>query len=310
MTKRIGLLLGFLLLTFSAMAVAGIIGSPASNYAVLYENGGNNTLHITNVTVNGNIGVGNPTGSSGSVGDSGPSTVNGSIDFAAGNSGQFSSCGASCVVTGGENYNVSAVTAALNMVNSLNSNLGGKPGTSVGIGTGGGQTLSIDASNGMLDAADQAEVFNVTSFNTTNSDVLTINGDAAGDNVVLNFIGLSVNFNNQVLLKGISSDQVLVNFVGGTNLSGGPTLQINDNGHNNPANIVLGVFLDPNGTVSVTNTNLGGRVFGGDSHDMQIVSGDTITSGSSPVPEPSNFMFVMIGLGLAMAWAAFRKKLA
>jgi hypothetical protein len=51
-----------------------MIGPAASNYAVLYENGGNNTLQITNVTVNGSIGVGNPAGSSGAVHDSGPST--------------------------------------------------------------------------------------------------------------------------------------------------------------------------------------------------------------------------------------------
>jgi hypothetical protein len=57
------------------------------------------------------------------------------------------------------------------------------------------------------------EVFNVTSFNTTNSDVLTIVGDGT-HNVVLNFNGLSANFNNQVKLVGISSEQVLYNFVG------------------------------------------------------------------------------------------------
>ena len=41
-------------------------------------------------------------------------------------------------------------------------------------------------SAGVLDANGN-RVFTVTSFNTTNSSVLTINGDAAGDNVVFNF---------------------------------------------------------------------------------------------------------------------------
>jgi hypothetical protein len=43
-----------------------------------------------------------------------------------------------------------------------------------------------------------------------------------------------------------------------------------------PAWSVHGDFLDPNGVVSVAKANLDGRVCGGDSHDMQIVSGDTI----------------------------------
>src|ERR1700756_620821 len=72
----------------------------ASNYALLFEGGGNNTLQITNVTTNttggvtgvaagqgggiGNIGVGN----TGKVSLSGPGNINGNLDVAASNSGQ------------------------------------------------------------------------------------------------------------------------------------------------------------------------------------------------------------------------------
>jgi hypothetical protein len=259
----------------------------------LYEGGGVNTLQITNVTVNFNIGV----GGTGKLTDSGPSTVHGNIDFSAGNTGQFSNNNSGNVIAGSVNFNVGAVTSALNTVNALNASLGTESGTSVAISG----TTTINASAGKLDANGN-RVFTVTAFNTTNSDVLTINGDAAGDSVVLNFAN-GVNFNNQVVLHGISEDKVLYNFVGGSNLTGGPTLQINDNGSSNPLNLVQGVFLDPNGSISVVNTNITGRVFGGDSHDMQIVSGDVI---DSPVPEPAHTAFILAFL-MAIAIAARRR---
>jgi hypothetical protein len=280
-------------------ARAGFVLGAASNFAILYEGNGNNTLQITNITVNYNIGV----GGIGKLTDSGPSTVNGNIDFSAANTGQFSNNNANNIIAGMVNFNDANVTTALNTVNALNTSLGGETGTAISIGTGNGQILTVNASAGVLDANGN-RVFTVTGFNTTNGNTLTINGDAAGDSVVLNFTN-SVNFNNQVVLNGISEDKVLYNFVGGSNLSGGPTLQINDNGSSNPNNLVQGVFLDPNGAISVTNTNITGRVFGGDSHDMQIVSGDVIDS--PPAPEPAHSVFV---LGLIMALAlVFRRRL-
>jgi len=282
-------------------AQAEFVLGDAANYAVLYEGGGTHTLQITNVTVNFNVGV----GGTGMATDSGPSTINGNIDFAAGNTGQFSNNNASNIIAGSVNYNVSAVTAALNTVNALNTMLGGEAGTGVKIGSGG--TLTINAAAGILDVNGN-RVFNVTGFNTTNADVLTINGDAAGHSVVLNFLGLSVNFNNQVVLNGISEDHVLYNFVGGSGLTGGPTLQINDNGHTQPGNLVQGIFLDPNGAISVTNTNIKGRVFGGDSHDMQIVSGDLIDAPST-VPQPSTLSMSAILFGvLGAVWSYTRLK--
>src|SRR5205807_664758 len=106
---------------------AGImIGSDASNYAVLFEGGGANTLQITNVTVNGSVGV----GLTGKATDSGPSTINGRLDFYAANTNQFSNNNASNVITGGVHYSVTAVATALSTVNSLNTTLGGEAGTS------------------------------------------------------------------------------------------------------------------------------------------------------------------------------------
>jgi hypothetical protein len=283
------------------------IGTDASNFALLFEGAGANTLQVTNVTVNGNVGV----GLTGQATDSGPSTINGGLDFSAANTSQFSNNNAADIIAGGVHYSVAAVASALSTVNSLNTTLGAESGTNIAIGTGGGQTLSINAASGTLDANGN-RVFNVTGFNTTNGNVLTINGDAAGDSVVLNFTG-SVNFNNQVRLNGLSSDQVLYNFVGGSNLTGGPTLQINDNLSNNAPNCSLGqfcvqgVFLDPNGAISVTNANVAGRVFGGDTHDFQYVSGSTITASMTTVPEPSNLL-ELIGFSAVILLAAARRK--
>src|SRR5579864_5907643 len=81
-------------------AHAGYVLGAASNYAVLYEGGGVNTLQITNITVNFNIGV----GGAGKLTDSGPSTVHGNIDFSAANTGQFSNNNGSNVIAGSVNF--------------------------------------------------------------------------------------------------------------------------------------------------------------------------------------------------------------
>jgi hypothetical protein len=255
----------------------------ASGYAILFQGGGSNTLQVTNVSVQGNLGIGN----AGRVTISGPANV-GRIDFSASNNGQFSSNNGSNAYTG-PLYQAAAVTNALDYLNSLNVTLGNASGTNISIN--GSTTVNADA--GTFHGSDS--VFNVTSFKTTNGDTLTINGDGVHD-VVLNFVGLGANFNNQVVLNNLTPDQVIYNFLGGSNLASGPTLQINDNGHNHPANLVQGIFLDPNGVISITNTNLNGRVFGGGTHDMQVVSGDTITV-PEPVPVPEANTWVLLILG-------------
>src|SRR5437667_6711527 len=183
----------------------------AANFGLLFEGAGGNTLQITNVTVNGNVGV----GMTGRATDSGPSTINGALDFSASNASQFSNNNIGNIITGGVAYNFASVTSALNTVNNLNTTLGSEAGTNVNIN---GST-TINASAGTLDASGN-RVFTVTGFNTTNSNVLTIHGSGT-DFVVLNFTS-SANFNNQVSLTGgITADHVLYNFVGGSGLTGG-----------------------------------------------------------------------------------------
>ena len=286
---------GALLAIISAPSLGNTInfGPDAGNYGILFEGGGGNTLQITNVTVNGNVGV----GMTGKVSDGGPSTVNGRVDFSAANTGQFSNGNPGNVTTGGVHYNVAAVTSALNAVNGLNTALD-LSGTGVNIN---GST-TINASSGALHTVGGVNyrIFTVTGFNTTNSDLLTINGDLAGDNVVLNFPS-SANFNNQVALAGgLTADDVLYNFVGGSGLSGGPTLQINNNASSSSSNLVQGDFLNPNGSISVTNARVSGRVFGGDTHDFQYVSGTTLTAppvpGPLPPPQSASGGLVLLGL--------------
>jgi len=270
----------------------------AANYAVLFEGGGLNTLQITNVTTNttgggtgvaagqgggiGNIGV----GGTGLATISGPSTINGRIDFSAANKGQFSNNNGADVFTG-PNFGVAAVTSALSTVNALNTSIGALPGASLSIN---GNT-TVNASPGTL------TVFDVSSFSLNNGQTLTING-TAGQLVAFNFTSSTQFHGNVALTGGLTPEDVLFNFVGGSNLTGGPTLDLN-NGGGSPSNgsyLSQGIFLDPNGVVSVTNSNVLGYVFGGDTHDFQYVSGSNITAPLVRTPEPSSLALLATGL--------------
>ena len=103
--------------------------------------------------------------------------------------------------------------------------------------------------------------------------------------MVFNF-SANTQFKGTILLTGgLTSDQVLFNIIGGANLTGGHTLSINNNG-----DILTGTFLDPNGTISMDHSVLNGRLFGGDTHNEQIVSGSLINAPPPAVPEPTTFI--------------------
>jgi len=292
-------------------ARADLIVGDATNYTVLYEGTGGHNLQITNVIVNGNLGV----GGTGVVQDSGPAVLAGGLDLSASNTGQFHNNNAKNIGPFPVNYNVAAVTSALNFVNDLNSGWGGQDGTDVSIS---GNT-TINASAGMLHTiivdgqSETAEVFDVTGFSLGNGQTITIN-DVAGSNVVFNFLSSlgNVNFQGDVVLNGLTGDQLLWNVVGT-----GKHFDINNNastfgtGFGSPA--AQGIFLNPNGEMSSVNANIVGRFFGGDSQDMQIVSGTNLiapppgggstggSTGGTIVPEPSSIVLlltVLAGLGL------------
>ena len=81
--------------------------------------------------------------------------------------------------------------------------------------------------------------------------------------------------------SGLTPDQIIWNF------SGGNSASLNNNQSSFP-NLAAGIILDPLGAMSLVNANLTGRVFGGDSHNMQIISGDNINQPGSATPEPSS----------------------
>ena len=122
-------------------------------------------------------------------------------------------------------------------------------------------------------------VFNATSFSLNGGKILTINGDANGDSVVLN-ITSDTNFHGNVILTGgLTPDNVLFNFVRGQfNLTGGTYLCVSLDNGGGATNLSQGIFLDPNGTVSVDTSNVFGRVFGGDSHNFQFNGPGNLTA--------------------------------
>jgi hypothetical protein len=283
-----------------AQATNIAIGTAASNYGVLYEGTGGHNLSISNVTVNGNVGV----GGTGVVQFSGPGTINGGLDFSAVNTGQYHNTNGANVGPTSVNYAVAAVTNALNTVNSLNSSLAGL-GSNLAING----TQAINESAGQLDTVNGVtyRVFNVTSYTENNGNLVTINSDGTGDAVVFNFgFNSNVNLGGDVALSGLIDDQVLWNFT-----TSGRNISLNNNASSFPLPLAFhGIILAPNDAISLVNANLDGRVFGGDSSDMQIVSGDTINtpSGPSPIPEPSSLILLSTVVFGAYRFARYRTR--
>lgn len=174
----------------------------ASNYAVLFEGTGGNNLQITNVNINGNIGV----GGTGVVQFNGPATINGQVDFSASAASQFHNNNGANVGPTAVDYSFTNVMSALATVNSLSTTLGAETGTNLAIS--GNQT--INASSGTLGVVNghQYRVFNITSYSEADGKVVTIVGDAAGDNVVFNFSPALGNVNSRAMCNSAASPTI------------------------------------------------------------------------------------------------------
>jgi len=295
-------------------AQAGFTLGDAANFGVLYEGNGGNTLNFNNSNITGNIGIGATGKFADAGGCAGQCLITGVVEFSAANTGQFSSsAGTTYTPALAPNvnplYSQANVQNDLNALNSLSKTLGLETGASTTVSSGG----SITASSGTLDAGGN-RVFKVTSISFPNG-TFTINGSAS-DFVVLNIAGAVGNngLNGSVVLAGgITSDHVLFNFTPAipagcpptctaydtdyTNLSGGPTMTISTNGLT-----TTGTFLDPTGTIQINHSVLNGRLFGGDTGNMQIVSGANIVAPpASRVPEPGSLALLgagMVALGI------------
>ena len=278
----------------AARSYASFSLGDAANYAVLYEGNGAHSLQINNgpgpggLAVNGNIGLGDGLTGTGTpqLQLSGPVTINGNINFAGSviDNGPYNG---NLVVNGSINGNMSSVETDLKTLNTLSSTLGSEAGQTLAINTSSGsQTVNVSA--GAIDGSGNS-IFTVNSVSFNNGQTLTIHGD--GTHSVVCKINASPHFAGTIVLTGgLTSDQVLFNIIGGNGatLSGGSTLQYAANG-----GILTGTFLDPNGAISINNAVLDGRLFGGDSTDMSIVSGGQVNAPTvvvSPVPEASTIL--------------------
>jgi hypothetical protein len=249
----------------------------ADNYAVLFEGAGSgNKLNVNNgpgpggLAVNGNIGI----GGAGALQLSGPLTINGNVDFAntVVDNGPYSG---NIVVNGSISGGSSAAQLALTTINNLSTTLGAETGTGLSINLNNLQSQTVNATDGTQDSGHNY-VFTLSSLTFNNGATLTING-ASSQYVVINVTANNPQFGGTIgLTGGITSDHVLFNVTGT-----GSTLQISANGATE-----TGTFLDPNGTVSINHSVLDGRLFGGDSHDMSVVSGGYVDAPAVPEPTP------------------------
>jgi hypothetical protein len=266
---------------FPSESRAGFALGAASGYAVLVDANTNDFQMTSNSSVTGNVGIGSPITAVGLAGG----TITGNLDF----SGAAPSGGPNFggTVGGTTSTNVSAVSTALSVASSLNTVLGAEAGTSLTV-SGSGQV--INASAGTLDGSGN-RVFTVAAnaFNN-NFTGITINGTSS-DFVVINILNGTTNENLGGAVKltgGITSDQVLFNFVGTSgNLSSGPT--------NNA--IVNGVWLAPNMKINVDSVTITGRLFGGRSgQDYSIVSNAFVIQPTAALdPEPSTISLLGVG---------------
>jgi hypothetical protein len=249
---------------------------------------------MNNGTYTGNIGIGAPSGSTTSQlalsGGAANTKIIGNAMFAGPTTNVSGTAGTDYSITGTISAGNTNVQTDLNNLNTLSSTLGGETGAPLTISIANGANQTVNASSGNPVNGDSVFTVN-SSMSFVNGATLTINGSAS-DSVVFN-MNFNATFGGTILLTGgITSDHVLFNVIGGSNLSGGNSLTISTNGATE-----TGTFLDPNGMISMNHSVLNGRLFGGDTHDDQIVSGANITA---PVPEPPTLL--LAGLG---AWLLF-----
>jgi hypothetical protein len=173
--------------------------------------------------------------------------------------------------------------------------------------------MTLNASSGtpFIVNGQTVHVFDATAFTNGGGQTLTING-GVNDLVAINLDGLgNIQFHGGITFTGgIWGDDVLFNIGGGnyTTQTGAASLDINNNG--SQAGTAQGIFLDPNGAVSATNAVVLGRIFGGDSHDFQYVSGADIDTPHDPsVPDAGGTIALLaIGFAAIEGWRTLRRK--
>lgn len=232
---------------------------------------------FTNSTVIGNIEIANSGGFDATTDSFG--TVTGTVEFAAGNTGQFNLDDSDVVVAGGPTYGAGNVTTDLATLTTAAATFSDEPGATLLLTAGG----SVAASSGVSDGAGN-EVFTATidpSF--VAGTTFTINGDGS-ENVVVNIPDIDsapIAFDGSIVLTGgLTPDEVLFNF------GSGGMLTI-DNG----LLPTSGLYMDINeGAILVDDFVIYGAVYGGD--DLDITGSEIIFS----TPEPASLCLLGAGL--------------
>jgi hypothetical protein len=265
----------------------------AADFGILAQTGVNK-VSITNDTINGNIGI---AGTNGQFSSSGPATINGNLLFAGAVNDSISNTTFNGTITG----NDSDVTAAMTAMNNLSTLLASESGAGLSINLNSGQSLTVSASDGIPDGNGDS-VFNVSQFNlgSGGSGGLVLSG-GPNDYMVFN-INSDVSLNGAISLTGgLTSDHVLFNVTG--------THQLQSSG-NAAQNVDYGVFLDPEGKIQMNEITVEGRVFGGDSQEMQLVSGFNLDAPPPAfgAPEPATLALLAAAATACLAARAWRRR--
>ena len=101
---------------------------------------------------------------------------------------------------------------------------------------------------------------------------------------------------------------------GGVNITGGLTSdsvlfnvdKTNDITVNTGGATISGIILDPGGLISISDSNLIGRVYGGEQGNIQIGGGSTINGAN--VPEPSTLALGTTIVAGLVCWGFFKKQ--
>jgi hypothetical protein len=281
MTAGTVAVLGFLLPAQQAMAVP-VTDLPDLSLLTPYATFGN-FLNDNNVTINGNVGIGN----NGTLKLESPSTITGNLYLGIGattGGGGFPGNVTGTITTGVD------FTAAQNQVQSASTTLAGLAANlTLGAVTTG---QSFGSVNGVADVF----VVNVASINVASGENLTFAGDA-GDIFVLNVSG-NVDMSGDAAISALSqASYVLINLT--TTASLGNVAHV--------GNVINGTTLIPDATYAEFHS-VNGAIFGG-LGEIKLMSGAKVESvpfQPPTVPDAGSTM-VLMSIGLGSLAAAKRK---
>ena len=244
----------------------------------------------------------------------------GAIDFANSVNINGPTNGVKGPITGG----ISQVITALTYVNDLSKTLGEETGNALKIDLVAGQTQVVDAADGKLDA-DGNRIFTIekaSDFKFNFGSNLIFQGNTPLDHVVINFKeGGIYQFNGNITFrqgtdneKELESDQLLWNFYTDPTAKKTKDVSIQNNSFTpslvaNPLEGAQGVFLDPDGVMSMNNSTLCGRFFGGNGQNGNVYANMDINESAveqcAVAPEPSTYL--LLGVGALLLGVIYRR---